>query len=67
MYRMRAWSVRNARWLKRLYAAIERVLVWFEPLFRRIGYERLNGPFLAFEKVTKGFLLDSQNLSLIHI
>lgn len=61
MYRMRSWSVRNARWLKKLYAAVERVLLWFEPLFRRIGYERLDGPFIAFEKVTKGFLLDSQN------
>ena len=61
MHAMRSWSVRNARWLKKLYAAIERVLLWCEPLFRRIGYERLDRPFVAFEKVTKGFLLDSQN------
>lgn len=61
MYRMRSWSVRNARWLKRLYAGIERVLIWLDPLFRRVGYERLDKPFVAVEKITKGFLLDSQN------
>ena len=61
MYRMRSWSVRNARVLKRFYAVVEHVLVWFDPLFRRIGYKRLDKPFIAFEKVTKGFLLDSQN------
>jgi hypothetical protein len=58
---MRSWSVRNARWLKKLYAAVEQVLLWFDPLFRRIGYERLDQPFTVVEKVTKGILLDSQN------
>jgi len=53
--------VRNARWLKRAYAGLETVLVWFNPLFRRIGYERLDKPFAAIEKMTKGVLLDSQN------
>ena len=58
---MRSWSVRNARWLKALYAFVETVLVWLDPLLRRIGYERLDRPVAAVEKVTKGFLLDSQN------
>ena len=31
------------------------------PLFRLVGYERLDKPFVAVEKVTKGFLLDSQS------
>lgn len=61
MFRRRQWSVRNARWLKKLYAAFEWVLVRLDPLFRRIGYERLDKPFLAVEKVTKGFLFDSQS------
>ena len=61
MYRMRNWSVRHARWLKRAYAGFETVLVWFEPLFRRVGYERLDKPFATVEKMTKGVLLDSQN------
>jgi hypothetical protein len=61
MYRMRSWSVRKARWLKRAYASLETLLVWLSPVFRRIGYERLDKPFAAVEKMTKGVLLDSQN------
>ena len=61
MYRMRSWSVRNARWLKGLYSALESLLVFANPLLRRIGYQRLDKPFLLLEKMTKGFLLDSQS------
>jgi hypothetical protein len=61
MYRMRKFSVRNARWLKVLYAGVERLFVAMDPLFRRIGYDRLDKPFVVFEKMTKGFLLDSQS------
>lgn len=60
MYQMRTWSVHNARWLKALYVGFEFVLRLFNPLFRLIGHERLDKPFVAIEKVTKGFLLDSQ-------
>jgi len=58
---MRTWSVRNARWLKALYEGIESALTFASPLLRRIGYERLDKPFLMVEKITKGFLLDSQS------
>ena len=61
MYRMRSWSVRNARWLKVSYAAFEFVLQLFNPLFKLIGYERLDKSFLAVEKAAKGFLFDSQS------
>ena len=61
MRQLRSWSVRNARWLKKVYAGFEAVLVWMNPLFERIGYERLDKPFAAVERVTKGVLLDSQN------
>ena len=61
MYRMRSWSVRNARLLKALYGGIEFVLRGLNPLIRFIGYERLDRPFVAVEKVTKGFLFDSQS------
>ena len=60
-YRMRRWSVRNARLLKNLYAVIERILVLSHPLLRLIGYERLDKPFVQVESLAKGFLLDSQN------
>jgi len=61
MYRMRSWSVRNARWLKALYGGVEFVLRAFSPMLSFIGYERLDKPFVAVEKVIKGFLLDSQS------
>lgn len=61
MYRMRQWSVRHARSLKRVYTAVESVLMFCEPLLRRIGYRRLDAPFARMESLTKGLLLDSQN------
>lgn len=61
MYRLRSWSVRNARWLKHAYDGVETVLVWLNPLLRRIGHDRLDRPFVAVEKVTKGLLFDSQS------
>ena len=61
MYRMREFSVRHARGLKRLYAALERMLVFCHPLLRRIGYRRLDKPFVRVESLAKGVLLDSQN------
>ncbi len=61
MYRMRSWSVRNARWLSAIYRGFESVLLLAHPLLKRFGYERLEGPFIKFEKTTKGLLLDSQS------
>jgi len=61
MYRMRRWSVRNARWLKSLYHGIEKTLTLCHPLFKRIGYRRLDKTFLVVEKLTKGVLIDSQS------
>ena len=61
MYRMRSWSVRNARWLKAMYHGLESVLVFMGPLIKRIGYQRLDKPFLIIEKASKGFLMDSQS------
>ena len=50
-YRMRRWSVRNARLLKSLYAIIERILVLCHPLLRFIGYGRLDKPFVKVESL----------------
>lgn len=61
MYRMRQWSVRRAHWLKALYGGFEWLLLKADPVLRRIGYDRLDRPFVRLEQVTKGFLLDSQN------
>jgi len=41
-----------------LYAAFERVLVALHPLFRLIGYQRLERPVAGIEKSVKGLLFD---------
>jgi hypothetical protein len=58
MYRVRLWSVRHARGLNRLYRALEDLLVTLRPLMRVFGDERLERPFAAIERGTKGFLFD---------
>jgi len=42
------------------YALVEKLLVSMAPVFRRIGYERLETPVAAVEKVVKGALFDCQ-------
>lgn len=60
MYAVRRWAVRHARGMEIFYNAFERVLVALHPLWKRIGYERLERPFAVFEKISKGFLFDCQ-------
>jgi Methylene-tetrahydrofolate reductase C terminal len=60
MYGLRLWSVRHARGLESFYAAFEAVMVALHPLWRRIGYQRLERPVAAVEKVVKGLLFDCQ-------
>ena len=58
MYVVRKWSVRHARFLEAFYERFERILVALDPLLRIIGYERLDAPVAAVERVVKGFLFD---------
>jgi methylene-tetrahydrofolate reductase-like protein len=58
MYAVRLWSVRHARQLERLYVVFERGLIALDPLFRRVGYERLERPVAAVERTVKGLLFD---------
>ncbi len=60
MYAVRRWSVRHARGLEIFYDAFEWVVVALHPLWKRIGYERLEAPFAVMERVVKGFLFDCQ-------
>jgi len=60
MYRVRLWSVRHARGLARFYHAFESGLVKLAPLFGKIGYQRLERPVAAVERVVKGTLFDCQ-------
>ena len=58
MYAVRQWSVRHARGLNAFYRAFESVLVALQPLWKRLGYERLERPVAAVERSVKGLLFD---------
>ncbi len=58
MYALRQWSVRHARGLNAFYRGFESALVSLHPLFRRIGYQRLERPVARVEKTVKGLLFD---------
>ncbi len=58
MYAIRRWSVRHARGLNWFYGKFETALVACHPLLRAIGYQRLERPVAAMERVVKGALFD---------
>jgi Methylene-tetrahydrofolate reductase C terminal len=58
VYALRQWSVRHARGLNAFYQGFEAVLIRLHPLFRWIGYERLERPVAAVERSVKGLLFD---------
>jgi hypothetical protein len=58
VHAVRQWSVRHARGLNAFYRGFEAVLVALHPLFRWIGYERLERPVAAVERSVKGVLFD---------
>ena len=58
MYAVRQWSVRHSKGLNAFYKGFEAVLVALHPLFRLIGYERLERPTAAVERSVKGLLFD---------
>ena len=61
MYALRKWSVKNARPFKALYEGLENVLVKMHPLFKWLGYRRIDKVVLGVEKVAKGVLFDYQS------
>ena len=60
MYSVRLWSVRHARGLEVFYRGFEKVFVALHPLWKAIGYERLEKPVAVVEKAVKGLLFDCQ-------
>lgn len=60
MYAVRRWAVRHARGFEAFYNGFERVLLFLEPVLRRIGYDRLERPTAWVEEKVKGFLFDCQ-------
>ena len=60
MYAVRLWSVRHSRLLESFYRGFERVVIRLDPLWKRIGYERLERPVATMERHVKGLLFDCQ-------
>ena len=58
MYRARLFAVRHSSAFEWLYTRLETVMVALAPLFARVGYERVERPFAAVERMTKGLLFD---------
>ncbi len=60
MYAIRRFAVRQSRFFEVFYQSFERVIVRLDPVFRWIGYERLERPVAVAEKLVKGLLFDCQ-------
>ena len=60
MYALRRWSVRHARGLEIFYQGFERAVVALHPLWKAIGYQRLETPVAVVERAVKGLLFDCQ-------
>jgi len=58
MYALRQWSVRHARGMNSFYRGFEAVLVALHPLWKLIGYQRLERPVATVERGVKGLLFD---------
>lgn len=55
---VRRWSVRHARALESVYRRFERAAIALDRLWRHIGYQRVETPVAAVERLAKGFLFD---------
>jgi len=58
MYRIRLFAVRHARSFEWIYKCVERVMVALDPMFSRIGYNRVERPVAMIEKGVKTLLFD---------
>jgi hypothetical protein len=55
---IRAWSVRHAALMERLYKGFEAAVAGAAPILSRIGFARLERPVAALEAGVKGLLFD---------
>lgn len=58
MYAIRRFAVRHSRFFEAFYQGFERLIVAMDPLFRKLGYERLERPVAVVEGLVKGVLFD---------
>ena len=57
-YSLRLWSVRNSRFLELLYKTFAGLLLKLHPVWKGIGYERVERPMVAIEKAVKSVMFD---------
>lgn len=57
-YTVRLWSVRHARFLEWVYSRFAHVFLLLHPLWKRLGYSRVERPITFIERHTKGLLFD---------
>ncbi|MGI9370149.1 MAG: methylenetetrahydrofolate reductase C-terminal domain-containing protein [Ruegeria sp.] len=55
---MRLFAIRHARAFERIYKAVEKGMVALDPLFAKVGYNRVERPIALIEKMTKSLLFD---------
>lgn len=58
MYRIRLFAIRHARTFEWIYKCVERVMVALDPVFEKIGYNRIERPVAFVEMCTKKLLFD---------
>lgn len=61
MYKNRLWSAKNSKYLNTVYELLQTLLFLLHPLFKLIGYQRLDKVSLYVEKPIKKLLFDSQS------
>ena len=60
MYKLRQWSVTHSRKLEGLYRNFEPLLIRLHPLFKAMGYQRMEKPVRVVEKAVKSLMFDCQ-------
>lgn len=60
MYAIRLFAIRHSRGFEWFYRRFESVMVALDPMFARLGYDRVERPVAFFERNIKGLLFDCQ-------
>ncbi|MGB3315614.1 MAG: methylenetetrahydrofolate reductase C-terminal domain-containing protein [Albidovulum sp.] len=58
MYRVRLFAIRHARAFEWIYQRVEQVMVALDPVFMKIGYNRVERPVAILEQGVKTVLFD---------
>ena len=60
MYKIRRWSVSQSRIMELIYNTFEPMFVLMHPLWKVMGYQRIEKPMRVLEKTIKNVLFDCQ-------